>query len=241
MHYYLNRCLLKKTLMVIYCILSFEYKNYYAEFNMQRALWFLVLQVTVGFNFSMHSTEHNACLQHFEIFENMEDSDSTDQYPAARSHEINFLGGDEMLFMPCAGIEIDAYMMQSFSDRNKIEKIFGNPTLSHTTSEHLVYLRKLEIYGDKDKNQGLGKQLFLYGLIKVKQQYPKSNYFWIAEPLDGPEKREDLFRFYKNCGGSILKDYGKTALFCIALAKLDLGLFKPTREISEYLSIHTRF
>jgi hypothetical protein len=98
----------------------------------------------------------------------------------------------------------------------------------------------LEICDDEKKNKGLGKQLFLYGLIKMKQRYPQSVYFWIAEPLDGPEKKEGLFRFYKNCGGTLLKNYGNTALFYIDLATLDLGLFKPECDMSEHMSIRSR-
>ena len=145
--------------------------------------------------------------------------------------------------MRCAGIDIEVYSLQTYEDERKLISVFGaasKPLFNTGAHQSAVYLSRFEICDDKHKNQGLGKQLFLYGLIKMKQLYPKSSYFWIAEPLDGQDKKESLFRFYKSCGATMIKNYGTTALFYIDLAKLDLGLFKPEREPSEYLSVRSR-
>jgi hypothetical protein len=104
----------------------------------------------------------------------------------------------------------------------------------------LVYLCYFEIYDNNNKNQGLGKQLFLYVLIQMRKRYPHSIYFWNAKPLDGKSKKEDLFRFYKNCGGIVFKEYSDSALFYINLAKLDLGIFKPQKEISNFFAVRSK-
>lgn len=206
---------------------------------MQRATW---LMVVVGLWSCMHIKSMN--VSQLEVLEDKKDNDASDEYPARRAYVFNFYGGDELLVMRCAGIEIDAYRMQEKQEQQKLIQAFGDASAPlfgrEDTSEHAVYLRRLEICDDANKNQGLGKQLFLYGLIKMKQRYPKSVYFWIAQPLDGSDKRESLFRFYKNCGGTMLKNYGETALFYIDLAKLDLGIFKPERDMAEYLSVRSR-
>lgn len=194
---------------------------------MQEAWW---LMMGMWLCMSMHISQGAHCLSELEVLEAAEDADATHEFPARHSYEIAFFGGNEILIMKQAGIEIDVYELHTIDDTYKLITKFGDasaPLFDKHTSGAAVYLRRLEICDDENKNQGLGKQLFLYGLIKIKQRYPKSTYFWIAEPLDGPEKKESLFRFYKNCGGTMLKEYGNAALFYIDLEDLDLGIFKP--------------
>ena len=193
--------------------------------------------------FCINALQQSMSLRHLEISEEVDDESATDEFPSRQTYVFNFYGGDEVLLMRCAGIDIEVYSLQTYEDERKLISVFGaasKPLFNTGAHQSAVYLSRFEICDDKHKNQGLGKQLFLYGLIKMKQLYPKSSYFWIAEPLDGQDKKESLFRFYKSCGATMIKNYGTTALFYIDLAKLDLGLFKPEREPSEYLSVRSR-
>lgn len=119
-----------------------------------------------------------------------------------------------------ATVRMSLYNVTNKTEQRKVADQYG-PVFRNLfqTIRPFVYLSYFKIFNDKFKNQGLGKQLFEYGLYEAKKMFPKAMYFWTAVPLDGPHKKSALLRFYKNRGGIMLKDLGYGAAFYIDLAQ----------------------
>ena len=100
---------------------------------------------------------------------------------------------------------ITAYPINSIENMNHAKEC-RLPEAYHVLLEEnqlkdLVYLGFFKIYKDCFKGKGLGGQFFNYVLKHVQSKYPQALYYWEAVPLDGENRREDLLRFYKKCGG----------------------------------------
>jgi hypothetical protein len=124
-----------------------------------------------------------------------------------------------------ATVNMSLYDVKDSSEQNQLGDMYGDNfrPLFNTGIRPFIYLSYFKICDNALKNQGLGKQLFEYGLDQAKRMHPNGLYFWRAVPLDGQHKKDALFKFYTNRGGIMLKDLGGEAIFYIDLAKLPQG------------------
>lgn len=87
--------------------------------------------------------------------------------------------------------EVYKYANQGFSLLNE-----------HNSIVFITLLKVTEEY----KNQGIGSRLGTYMFLQVIKQEPNTLLCWLAVPLDGKEKKEDLFRLYRNFGATVTQD-----------------------------------
>lgn len=196
-----------------------------------------------GFWLEICAMEHGLSLRELKILQTERVRGLKIDLPLERHLRIDFLMQNMSKDVECALIEIYAYRIKNTEDRNKMISAFGQDYaifFDKRPGAPLVHLRDFEIYNDKHKNSGLGKQLFLYTLITMQNRYPEGIYFWKAVAFDGRKHKENLFRFYKNFGAELVQEYQTSALFYIDLAKLNLGLFKPKREMSKFLAVESK-
>lgn len=186
-----------------------------------------------------HGIEESGRLQDFDIVETERHIDATESAPAGCEFTIEIFNFNHLEPGPGGHMIIEEYTCLNDDDVQKMRYMLNEykKIAKISKKQRLVYLRRFEIF---EENQGIGKQLFLYSLVRVQKRNPDSIYFWIAEPLNGDEHKERLFQFYKNCGATMLKNYGKNALFYIDVAQLDLGFLKPKKELKEFLNIRSR-
>lgn len=196
-----------------------------------------------GFLLEICAMEHVLSLSELKILQTDRVHGLKTDLPLERHLRIDFLMQGMSKNAECALIEIYSYRIKNAEDRNKMISSFGKDYaifFDKRPGAPLVHLRDFEIYNDKHKNSGLGKQLFLYTLITMQNRYPEGIYFWKAVAFDGQRKKESLFRFYKNFGAKLMHECETSALFYIDLAKLNLGLFKPKREMSKFLAVESK-